>query len=122
QQFTGDASTGFVITGERGTEITFPAGTFVDGDGHVVSGQVQVGIIEILSKKDLLLSGVATESNGKLLESGGELYIQVLQNGDTLQLNPDNQQWSANPVHVKLPRDTDADPNGMILFNQGSRY
>lgn len=122
QQFTGDASTGFVVTGERGTQIAFPADAFVDGDGNVVSGEVHVGIIEILTKKDLLLSGVSTESNGQLLESGGELYIEVLQNGDTLQLNPENQPWSANPVQVKLPRDTDTDPNGMILFKQGQRY
>lgn len=122
QQFTGDAATGFVVAGERGTEITFPADAFVDGDGNVVSGEVQVGIIEILTKKDLLLSGVATESNGQLLESGGELYIEALQNGDTLHLNPANDLWSTNPVQVKLPRNTDADPNGMILFKQGPRY
>ncbi len=122
QKFTGDASTGFAITGARGTEITFPSGAIIDSDGNVVSGQVEVGIIEILTKKDLLLSGVATESNGQLLASGGELYIEVLQDGDTLQLNPANGQWSANPVTVKLPRDIDADPNGMILFNQGPRY
>lgn len=122
QQFTGDATSGFTITGERGTEISFPASAFVDGDGNVVSGQVHVGIIEILTKKDLLLSGVATESNGQLLESGGELYIEVLQNGDTLKLNPDNLPWSANPVQVELPRDTGIDPSGMILFNQGLRY
>jgi len=122
QLFSGDASTGFVITGERGTEITFPAHAFVDGDGNVVTGQVEVGIIEILTKKYLLLSGVATESNGQLLESGGELYIQVLQDGDTLQLNPDNHQWSSDPVHVQLPRDVGVDPSGMILFNQGPRF
>lgn len=122
QRFQGDAATGFIITGERGTEIHFPADAFVDVDGVLVTGQVEIGIIEILTKSDLLLSGVATESNGQLLESGGELYIEVLQGGDTLQLNPANGQWSANPVTVKLPRDTDADPNGMILFNQGPRY
>ncbi len=122
QAFSGDASTGFVVTGERGTEITFPADAFVDGDGNVVAGQVDVGIIEILTKTDILLSGVATESNGQLLESGGELYIQALQNGDTLRLNPANLQWSNDPVRVKLPRDVNADPSGMILFDQGPRY
>jgi len=122
QLFSGDASAGFVVTGAGGTEISFPANAFVDEDGEVVSGQVDVGIIEILTKKNLLLSGVATESNGQLLESGGELYIQALQNGNTLQLNPDHGQWSNDPVHVKLPRSMGADPNGMILFNQGPRY
>lgn len=122
QAFTGDASSGFTVTGAGGTEISFPADAFVDEDGNIISGAVEIGIIEILTKKDLLLSGVATESNGQLLESGGELYIEALQNGETLYLNPANHHFGSNPVTVKLPRDTDIDPTDMILFNQGARW
>ncbi len=122
QLFTGNATAGFSITGAGGTEITFPAAAFVNANGDVVTGDVEIGIIEILTKKDLLLAGVPTESNGQLLESGGEIYIQAIQQGDTLLLNPVNGQWSTNPVQVKLPRDPAINPNGMILFNQGPRF
>lgn len=122
QRFSGNAGEGFSITAERGTKVTFPPNAFVDGDGNIVSGGVEVGIIEILTKKDILLSGVPTEADGQLLESGGEIYIEVVQNGETLELNPFNMPDSPEPVSVQLPRDPDADPSGMILFNQGPRY
>lgn len=122
QRFTGNASSGFTVTGKKGTRIAFPADAFVDAAGNVVSGTVEIGIIEILTKKDLLLSGVATEANGQLLESGGELYIEALQNGVRLYLNPENGLYSANPVRVSLPRDPAGNPTGMMLFKQGPRY
>jgi hypothetical protein len=88
QSFTGNAATGFSITGDKGTKVKFPANSFVDGSGNVVSGNVTVTLKEVLSKKDVIFSGVMTESNGQLLESGGELEIKALKDGKNLQINP----------------------------------
>lgn len=84
QTFTGNAETGFVITGEKGTKITFPANAFKDLAGAVVSGTVTITLTEILSKRDILLSGPMTESNGQLLISGGELQVLATKDGKVL--------------------------------------
>src|SRR5690348_5794003 len=60
QTFSGNAGTGFSITGAKGTKIKFPANAFVDGSGNPVSGTVTFSLKEVLSKKDVLLSGVFT--------------------------------------------------------------
>lgn len=85
QTFTGNASTGFVVTGEKGTKITFPVNAFRDSiTGNPVTGTVTIKLIEVLSKKDILLSGPMTESNGQLLISGGEIKVTATAGGKVL--------------------------------------
>lgn len=98
QTFTGDAATGFTITGEKGTKIVFPANAFVKGDGNYATGTVTVTLKEILSKKDVMFSGVMTESNGQLLESGGELEVKARQGDAALNMQPDAQ------IAVEVPK------------------
>jgi hypothetical protein len=88
QSFTGNATTGFAIIGEKGTKVKFPSNAFVDGNGNIISGDVKVTLREVLSKKDVLFSGVMTESNGQLLESGGELLIKAKKGDVDLFVNP----------------------------------
>ncbi|MDF2187828.1 hypothetical protein [Paraflavitalea sp. CAU 1676] len=101
QTFSGNAASGFAIIGEKGTKVNFPANAFVDGDGAIVSGTVTVTLKEVLSKKDVLLSGVMTESNGKLLESGGELEIKANKDGKNLRINP---QLGDKGIQVEVPK------------------
>ncbi|WP_133054736.1 hypothetical protein [Niastella populi] len=101
QSFTGNADAGFTITGEKGTKVTFAPNAFVDGAGNVVSGTVTVTLKEVLSKKDVLFSGVMTESNGQLLESGGEILVKAQKDGAELQVNPKLQDKGAQ---VEIPK------------------
>jgi hypothetical protein len=101
QTFSGNAATGFSVTGAGGTKINFPANAFVDGNGNVVSGTVAVTLKEVLSKKDVLLSGVMTESNGTLLESGGELLVKAQKDGANLMINP---ALGNNGIQVEVPK------------------
>lgn len=101
QSFSGNAATGFTITGDKGTKVKFPANAFVDGDGAVISGSVTVTLKEVLSKKDVMFSGVMTESNGQLLESGGELEVKADQNGKGLRINP---ALGDNGIRVEVPK------------------
>jgi hypothetical protein len=101
QSFTGNAGAGFTITGEKGTKVTFAANAFVDGNGNAVSGNVTVTLKEVLSKKDVLFSGVLTESNGQLLESGGELLVKAQKDGAALRVNPTLQN---DGVRVEVPK------------------
>lgn len=102
QTFTGNASTGFTIMGDKGTKITFPANAFVDANGGLVSGTVTISLKEVMSKKDVLLSGVFTEANGQLLESGGELQVKAKKDGADLRINPDLNPDSA--IKVEVPK------------------
>jgi hypothetical protein len=88
QSFSGNANTGFTVTGAKGTKLNFPASAFVDASGNVISGNVTVTLKEVLSKKDVLLSGVFTEASGQLLESAGEIEVKARQGNNELQINP----------------------------------
>lgn len=101
QSFTGNAATGFTITGDKGTKVQFPANAFIDGDGALVSGSVMVTLKEVLSKKDVMFSGVMTESNGQLLESGGELEVKAAQDGKALRINPN---LGDKGIQVEVPK------------------
>lgn len=120
QSFTGNAATGFTITGEKGTKVKFPSNAFVDGSGNIISGTVTVTLKEVLSKKDVVLSGVFTESNGQLLESGGELLIQAKKDGLDLLVNP---ALADTGIKVEVPKVMDNNNNGkdMGLFVQQKR-
>jgi hypothetical protein len=116
QSFTGNAGTGFSIIGKDGTKVTFIPNAFVDGNGNTVSGNVTVTLKEVLSKKDVLFSGVMTESNGQLLESGGEILVKAQKDGVDLRLNPALQNDGARVEIPKVMNDKD-----MGLFVQDKR-
>jgi hypothetical protein len=116
QSFTGNAATGFSITGEKGTKVTFAANAFVDGNGNTVSGNVTITLKEVLSKKVVLFSGVLTESNGQLLESGGEILVKAQKDGEALRVNPALQKDGARVEIPKVMNNKD-----MGLFVQEKR-
>lgn len=101
QTFTGNAGTGFTITGKKGTKVTFAANALVDGNGNPVTGNVTITLKEVLSKKDVIFSGIMTESNGQLLESGGELLVKAKKDGVDVFINP---QLQDNGVRVEVPK------------------
>ncbi len=74
------------ITGNQGTKITFPENAFTTSDGTPVKGAVSIELKEIYDKSDMVLSDRPTTSNGKLLISGGEIFISATVNGQELRL------------------------------------
>lgn len=117
QSFTGNAATGFVVTGEKGTKISFPANSFKDSiTGNLVSGTVTIKLIEVLSKKDILLSGPMTESNGQLLISGGEIKVTATSGGRVLA---PADSLGRDSIMVKVPQVMKA--GDMNLFVQAPR-
>ncbi len=108
------SSTGNTVMGEQGTEINFYAGSLKDKDGNIVTGDVEVKLLEIYSKADMLLMNKTTMGklpNGDhaMLVSGGEFLLSANQNGEELELN--------GMVQVKLPTaNTGGGDNEMTLF------
>lgn len=93
QTFSVDANTATTIYGNEGTSIVLSGNNFTDASGNPLSGNVDIKLIEIYKKSDMVLTNKTTmgEQGGALsqLISGGEFYIEVTQNGTPVTIpNP----------------------------------
>ena len=113
QFFTFNASNYWEIKGKKGTNIYFYPGGLKNPAGNIVTGNVEIELKEIYSKGDMILSGIFPISYGKLLVSGGEIFLKVKQNGVELHIT------DTNHVKVKMPYDG-VDTNTMYVFSSDS--
>ena len=108
QTFDVDAGEAHFIEGKAGGTISIPANSLVDGNGTPVDGGVRIEFIEIYTIRDMILSNKPTVSDGQLLLSGGEFYINITQEGEPLQLA------EGKNIFYSIP--TDEIVEDMILF------
>lgn len=86
-----------VIVGNSGTKITILKGAFISSEGEE-HDSVSFELFEALKLEDMLLSNLTTTSNGKILETDGMIYFNVLDdNGDEVKINPEK------PLYVEIP-------------------
>ena len=108
QFFDIDAKEDQVVEGKNGTVLIMPKGCFKDAKGNVVEDDITVELAEASNLEDMILSNLATTSDGKLLESGGMLYVNATKNGEKLTINPEN------PIYVEMPNSEGK--IGMMLY------
>lgn len=112
QTFTVAAATGGTITGADGVTFYFPPNAFRTPTGGMVTGAVQIELVEALTVGDMLWLNKQTLGNdgGQMrpLISGGQYYMNATQGGTQLEL-ADNAGW------VAVPAPNGVDPN-MGLF------
>jgi hypothetical protein len=108
QKFNVNSTKENKIKAEHGTEITIPADAFVFEDGTVAKGKIDFTVKEALQTEDILLTGLTTVSNGKLLQTGGMVYIEASINGKKLKLAKDK--------NIKIAMPTKNVVDGMQLF------
>jgi len=96
------------IAGEKGTTLQFNANTFVTLSGGEVSGDIEIQLIEVFNKSEMILTNKATNGAGGLLVSGGEIFINATQNGTQLKFA------SGKSASVMIP--TSENPDEMDLF------
>lgn len=91
QKFTIDADITASLTLPQFTYFNFMPGTFVDQDGNQVKGKIDLEIIEVYKKSDMIFSHINTSTypDSLLLESGGMYYLSAKQNGKELFPGPD---------------------------------
>lgn len=106
QQFTIDAANGGTIYGARGARIYFSPNAFVYQNNMAVSGNVEIRLQEVYTKKDIIFSGGYTTSNGLPLVSGGEINVTAWQGSQELKL--------AVPAYATIP--TPLNPQPMEKF------
>lgn len=80
---TGAADT--TITGEKGTIIFIPKNSFKTNNDN---NDIEVTLIEYYDKSDMLMEGLTTlTEDGKLLISGGIIYLSLNSGSETLKIN-----------------------------------
>lgn len=85
------------VTLKGGTKITFPAGSLTIG-GNAVSGNVNVQVMEVLKRSDVLFNGSNTNHiSGAPLASDGFIYVDVKANGVSVDHN------LAVPMQIAIP-------------------
>ena len=104
----------YEVTGEQGTRISIN-NALVNSAGEKVRGAVDMVLVEIYTQTDMILNKKQTiaNDNGQLrfLESGGEIYLKIYQDGEELSIDEDET------VNLYLPTEnTGGAKKGMELF------
>ncbi len=74
-----------IIIGNEGTKLFFKAGSLL------TSKKVQIELKEFYQLSDYIKNGLPTVSNGKMLQTGGSIYLNAKENDATkkqVQINP----------------------------------
>lgn len=88
QIYSIDITFGSWIIGNKGTEIYIPPCSFLDNSGNTVTGTIEFELIEAQTNLDMLkLNRPTFTKDGRLLVSGGIVYVNATQNGTPLRVN-----------------------------------
>jgi hypothetical protein len=74
------------ITTMEGTSVIIPPNAFLFSDGTEVNGSIEIEIEEIFDKSNMVLKGIGTSSDGRLLESYGMIKLTATSNDSPLKL------------------------------------
>jgi hypothetical protein len=85
-KFTISSSSDTTIFGQQGTRLFIEKETFQFPDGTPVTGSIKIELKEFYKKSDIVLADLSTESNGKLLETGGMINIQATSEGREIEI------------------------------------
>lgn len=89
------------IVGKKGTIIKFNPNDLKTSSNKLFSGDsLNIKLIELVNKQDLLLANAQTISDGKWLISGGAFKIDITANGEPLVLK------EGKTIEAKFPKNT----------------
>ncbi|WP_460220542.1 energy transducer TonB [Psychroserpens sp. MEBiC05023] len=99
-----------VIRCQEGTIIKIKAGSFAHPiSAQTITGDININVSEYFKLSDILLANLSTVSHGKLLETGGMLYIEAKQGEIDLKIKDDS------PIDILFP--TQRKKTNMQLFS-----
>ena len=95
QKFEIDPSQPNVLFSKMGAKINIPSDAFLDKDGNVIKGKVEVSFREFYNPLDFYLAGIPMNYNDngvdKVLESGGMVELTAKSNKAELFVNPSSK-------------------------------
>jgi hypothetical protein len=107
---TINLTTGGTYSFSNGLMIRLGGGTCTGSGGQIATGTAQLEVLIIKTKGQMIQHRMETMSDGRLLESGGELFIRIVQNNQELAL-VNNQSITINYTIPSIPNGT------MNVFN-----
>lgn len=103
-QFSSNRDT-FLI-GKRGSSFHIPANAFVNKEGEIYKGQIEVELLEAFTLEDMILGNLTTiTDDGRLLESSGMFRLSIKGNGKTLKVKPNAKVMMTIPA-ISLQEDS----------------
>lgn len=108
--FTISATSDTTVFGPQGTRLFIEKETFQFVDGTPVTDSIIILLKEFYKKSDIALANLSTESDGKLLETGGMLNITATSKGQEIEIKGDKR------IVVHFPKSEDNYYKQMNLF------
>lgn len=109
QSYLIDPSRDTVIETPKGIVMAIPAHTFLDEQGLVATGPVQLVIKEALDPADIMKAGLSTRSGNEVLSTGGMFFMDARQGDHALHID------TAKPIVAQIP--TANKKQDMQLYN-----
>lgn len=86
QTFKFSADSLITVEGKKGTILKIDPAVLLHQDGSPANGELEIHLLELTSKEDLLRANAQTVSNGRWLISGGAYNIQFFSEGKVLKI------------------------------------
>ncbi|MEO6489214.1 MAG: hypothetical protein ABIO04_04665 [Ferruginibacter sp.] len=80
-------TTATAFTASSGLQLLFTPASLLTSAGMPALGEIKVESYLLKKKGDMIRMGTPTTSDGKVLVSGGELYVRLLKDGAELQVS-----------------------------------
>ena len=109
-EFIISATTDTTLFGEQGTRLFIEKGTFQFTDGTPVTDSIKIELKEFYKKSDILIADLSTESNEKLLETGGMLNITATSKGQDIEIKGEKR------IVVHFPKSRDSYKQMNLFF------
>ncbi len=91
EEFTIKSNSDTTLFGEQGTRIFIGPNTFQFPNGELVKDSIKIQLKEFYKKSDIILTELSTQSNERLLETGGMINIRAFTNGEEIEIYPDKR-------------------------------
>ncbi|MEQ1676445.1 MAG: OmpA family protein [Chitinophagaceae bacterium] len=114
QRFAVNFDDTIFITGKDGTKLAIPPGSIQNKKGELVNGNAEILLKEYYNPGDIISSGLNTNSDKGLLQTGGMFTLVIIQGNDTMDTK------SRKPVTLKMPVVNQVAGN-MNVFTMGHR-
>jgi hypothetical protein len=124
QSFNINVESDTILMGSKGTLIRIKKNSFQDSKGNIVQGEVNIELKEVISKVDIILSGLSTTSDGKLLETSGMIFLKAKQDKQVIDLRDDYKIGIVVPAELinrKMKVFTGTLSKGMINWQNPER-
>ncbi len=112
QFFTIKTDVETTVKGAEGTTLTIPADCFQTKEGNILRGSVQLELKEFQKTSDMILANLVTESDGKLLETGGMIYLNATdKDGNVLKIK------QGKDIKITLPHAPNSEDKQLFYGN-----